>query len=78
MKNYKKIIQSIVVILVVGIGWIHNLDKKSFIYEEMRTKIVNFGSDNNKTDTLQVKESNLYTFTKDIIDFNIHHLISNL
>ena len=78
MKNYKKIIQSIVVIIVVGIGWIHNLDKKSYIYEEMRTKIVNFESDNNKTDTLQVKENNLYNFTKDFIDSNIHQLISNL
>jgi hypothetical protein len=78
MKNHKKIIQSIVVIIVVGIGWIHNLDKNSFIYEQIRTKIVNFESDNERTDTLQVKESNLYNFTKDIIDSNFQHLISNL
>ena len=78
MKKDKRIIQAIVVILVVGMGWIHNLDKKSFLYEQFRPVAVNLSGNNDKPDTLQVNESNLYLFTKDFIDSSIQHLISNL
>ena len=75
MKKDKKIIQAIVVIIVVGIGWIHNSDKKSYLYEQFRPVAVSLLSNNDKPDTLQVNENNLYLFTKDIIDSSIQHLI---
>jgi len=78
MKKNKKIIQAIVVIIVVGIGWIHNLDKNSFLYEQIRPIAVNLESNNDNTDTLRVNENKLYIFTKNIIDSSIQQLISNL
>ena len=78
MKKNKKIIQAIVVIIVVGIGWIHNLDKNSFLYEQFRPLTVNLESNNDNADTLKVKENKLYIFTKNIIDSSIQQLISNL
>lgn len=78
MKKDKKIIQAIVVVVVVGIGWIHNLDKKSFIYEQFRPATVSLTGNNEKPDTLQVKESNFYSFTKNIFDSSIQHIISSL
>ena len=78
MKKDKKIIQAIVVIIVVGIGWFHNLDKNSFLYEQFRPLTVNLESNNDNADTLKVKENKLYIFTKNIIDSSIQQLISNL
>jgi len=78
MKKDKKIIQAIVVIVVVGIGWIHNVDKNSYLYKQFRTVAVNSVGNNDQTDTLQVKENKIYLFTKNIIDSSIQHLISNL
>jgi len=78
MKKDKKIIQAFVVIIVVGIGWVHNLDKNSFLYEQFRPLTVNLESNNDNADTLKVKENKLYIFTKNIIDSSIQQLISNL
>ena len=78
MKKEKKIIQAIVVVIVVGIGWMHNLDKNSFLYEQFRPVTVSLSSNNEKTDTLQVKENNLYFFTKNIFDSSIQLIISSL
>jgi len=78
MKKDKKIIQAIVVIVVVGIGWIHNVDKNSYLYKQFRTVAVNSVGNNDQSDTLQVKENKIYLFTKNIIDSSIQHLISNL
>jgi len=78
MKKEKKIIQAIVVIIVVGIGWIHNLDKNSFLYEHFSPVTVSLTSTPEKPDTLQVKENNFYSFTKNIIDSSIQHIISSL
>ena len=78
MKKDKQIIQAIVVIIVVGIGWIQNLDKKSFLYEQFRPVAVSLIGNNDRPDTLQVNENNLYLFTKDIFNSSIQHLISNL
>jgi len=78
MKKDKKFIQAIVVILVVGIGWFHNLDKSSFLYRQIIPVSANWESSIDKSGTLEVKEGSLYTFTKDIIHSGIEHLISNL
>ena len=78
MKKNKKIIQAFVVVVVVGIGWIHNLDKNSFLYEQFRPVTVSLTGNNEKTDTLQVKENNLYFFSKNIFDSSIQLIISSL
>jgi len=78
MKKHKKIIQAIVVIIVVGIGWFHNLDKNSFLYQQISPVTAHWKSDLQKTDSLQVNENKLFVFTKNIINSGIEHLISNL
>lgn len=78
MKKGKRIIQAIVVVIIVGIGWVHNLDKNSFMYEQINPVTANWKDKLEKTDSLQVNESNLYIFTRNIINSGIDHLISNL
>ena len=78
MKKDKKFIQAMVVIIVVGIGWVHNLDRKSYIYRQISPVTANWKSDIEKPDSLEVKEGSLYIFTKNIINSGIEHLISNL
>ena len=78
MKKDKKFIQAIVVVLVVGMGWFHNLDKNSFFYRQISPVTANWQSDIDKSDSLEVKEGNLFSFTKNIIHSGIDHLISNL
>ena len=78
MKKHKKIIQAIVVIIVVGIGWFHNLDKNSFLYRQISPVTAQWRSDLQKTDSLQGNENKLFVFTKNIINSGIEHLISNL
>ena len=78
MKRNNKFIQAIVVILVVGIGWVHNQDRNSFIYEQLSTVTANWKNDIKKSDSLEVKQNNLYIFTKNVIYSGIDHLILNL
>ena len=78
MKKGKKIIQAIAVIVVVGIGWVHNQDRNSFIYEQLSTVTANWKNDIKKSDSLEVKQNNLYIFTKNVIYSGIDHLILNL
>ena len=78
MKKDKRIIQAIVVIIIVGIGWVHNLDRNSFIYKQISPVTANWRNNAEKSDTLQANEGSFYIFTRDIIYTSIDHLISNL
>lgn len=84
MEKENKTIKAIVVILVVGIGLFHNIDKKSFLYEQLNTASTSLNNDSEKSDSLQVNENNqvnenkLFIYTKKIIDSGIEHLISNI
>jgi hypothetical protein len=78
MKKDKRIIQAIVVVIIVGIGWVHNLDKNSFMYRQISPVTANWNNSIEKTDTLQANEGSFYSFTRDIIKSGIDHLISNL
>ena len=78
MKKHKKIIQAVVVIIVVGFGWVHNLDKNSFIYHQISPVTADWRNDLLKTDTLQGNENKLFVFTKNMINSGIEHLILNL
>jgi len=78
MRKDNKTVKAVVVILVVGIGLFHNLNKHSYLTE--RLKSVTISNDNypKKTDSLEVKENTFYIYTKRIIDSGIQHLISRL
>jgi len=84
MEKENKTIKAIVVILVVGIGLFHNIDKKSFLYEQLNPASTSLNNDSEKSDSLQINENNqvtenkLFIYTKKIIDSGIEHLISNI
>lgn len=78
MRKVNRTIKAMVVILVVGIGLFHNLDKHSFLYEQIKSVSVNTDENLGKSDSLQGKESNFYIYTKRIIDSGIQHLISTI
>jgi hypothetical protein len=78
MRKVNRTIKALVVILVVGIGLFHNVNKHSFLYEQIKSVSVNTDENLGKSDSLQVKESNFYIYTKRIIDSGIQHLISTI
>ncbi|MDR3652793.1 MAG: hypothetical protein P4L34_07470 [Paludibacter sp.] len=78
MKKHKRFIQATVVILIVGIGYVHNLDKKSYLYQELNTASVIWENNSTNPDTMQVNDSKLFNYTKKIINSGIQHLISKI
>jgi len=78
MKKGKRTIQAIVVIMIVGIGWVHNLDRDSAIYRRISTVNADWKDEAVRPDSVQVEENNLYILTRDIINSGIEHLISNI
>jgi hypothetical protein len=55
MKKHKRFIQATVVILVVGIGYVHNLDKNSFLYQQISPVTAIWENNSTNPDTMQVK-----------------------
>ena len=78
MKGNKRIIQAVVVIVVVGIGSIHNLDKHSLIYQQLSTAAISSENNPNLPDSAQAKKTSLFIYTERIINSGIKHLIFNL
>lgn len=78
MKKENKAAQAMVVILVVGIGLLHNVDKKSYLFNRINPMSISLESNSDKSDSLEVKENNLFIYTTKIINSGIQHLISNL
>ena len=78
MKKDNKTAKAIVVILVVGIGMFHNADKNSFLIKQLNPVSVSLENNSDKTESMQVKESKLFIYTKRIIDSCVQHLISRI
>jgi hypothetical protein len=78
MEKVKRAGKAIVVIFIVGLGFIHNLDKKSFLYESFNPVSISWDKPTVRTDSATTNDSNLYLYTKKIIDSGIHQLISKL
>lgn len=78
MEKHKRFIQATVVILVVGLGYVHNLDKKSYLYQELNPASVSWENNSTNPDTMQVDDSKLFNYTKKIIHASIHQFISTI
>jgi len=78
MKKNKRIIQVVVVIIVVGIGYIHSLDKHSLIYQQLCTATISSENKPNLPDSTEARETSLFIYTERIINSGIKHLIFNL
>ncbi len=78
MEKIKRAGKALVVILIVGFGFIHHLDKKSVLYETFSMGEISWEKPTLKADTATTNESGLYLYTKRIIDSGIHQIISSL
>jgi len=77
MKTTNRIPKAIAIIVILGLGLVHNLDNKEFL-----TKSFNEGTEEwenaEVSDTLKTSENKLFIFTRSIIKTSIQHLISNI
>jgi len=78
MKATQRISKAIVVIIVVGIGLLHNMKEKSIVMEPFREMTAEFEKSQLKSDTVQSGESKLFLYTKSIINTTIQKLISTI
>lgn len=78
MKTINRICKATVVIIIVGIGLIHNLDNKSVISKSLNTVTVQLENDILANDTLKVNENRFINYSKSILKSSIQRLISNL
>ena len=82
MKTTQKTPKAIAVIVVIGIGLLYNMEKKSIAIEPFREMTAEFERNQLTGDTVQtsrnVSENKLFIYTRSIINTSIKHLISNL
>lgn len=78
MKTINKLCKAAVVIVIVGIGLVHNLDNKSLLSTSLDAVTVQFENDILANDTLQVNENRFIDYSKSVLKSSIQQLISNL
>ncbi len=76
MKTNNRFTKAVVVIIIVGIGFFSNLNKKMKFTEIIYSKTIQ--AESTKIDSLKPEPDNFFIYTKNIINEGIHHLISNL
>jgi uncharacterized protein YxeA len=78
MKKIEKFTKALVVIIIVGIGMVHNINKQTRFFNSDNYFSLNLKNQEIKTDTTKNNESKLYIYTKQIINSSIKYLINNL
>ena len=78
MKTINKLCKAAVVIVIVGIGLVHNLDNKSLLSTSLDAVTVQLENDILANDTLQVNENRFIDYSKSVLKSSIQQLISNL
>lgn len=78
MKTTNRIPKAIVVVVVVGLGLVHNMNNKSFSSPTFMMASQECNLDSAESDTLKSSEKNLFVYTKSILKTSIQQLISNL
>jgi uncharacterized protein YxeA len=78
MKKIEKFTKALVVIIIVGIGMVHNINKQTRFFNSDNYFSLNLKNQEIKTDTTKNNESKLYIYTNQIINSSIKYLINNL
>ena len=73
----KKFGKAVVVIIIVGIGLVHNFNKKTVFWGSNNYFPI-YNNQDIKADTAKYNDSKLFIYTKKMIDSGISYLISNL
>jgi hypothetical protein len=78
MKTSQRIPKAIVVIVIVGIGLLHNMKDRSIVMEPFREMTAELDRNQLESDSLQNSENKLFVYSKSIINTSIHYIISKL
>ena len=78
MKTINRLCKAAVVIVIVGIGLVHNLNNTSIFTKSLNTVSVQLENDILANDTLKVNENRFLNYSKSVIKSSIQQLISNL
>ncbi|MEI8085021.1 MAG: hypothetical protein WCG93_02270 [Paludibacter sp.] len=78
MKTINRLCKAAVVIVIVGIGLVHNLNNTSIFSKSLNTVSVQLENDILANDTLKVNENRFLNYSKSVIKSSIQQLISNL
>jgi len=77
MKKKEKTLKALAVILIVGFGLIQSKNHCHLI-KRFHPFSISMYNQNTQSDTVKTNDSNLYIYTKKIIDKGINSLIPNL
>jgi hypothetical protein len=78
MKAINRFTKAILVIIIVGIGLVHNMNLRLYASDTSNSDISTGEKYQVKTDTLDAGKNRIYIYTKSIIRSGIQQLISNL
>ena len=78
MEKIKRAGKAIVVIFIVGLGFIHSQGKQSFPYETFSPVSISWDQPSVKCDSVKTDRDGFYVYTKRFIESGIHQLLSNL
>ncbi len=82
MKTSQRIPKAIAVIVIVGIGFVYQMDKRHIIADGFQQISTEFGNKSIESDSIDNNTANtedkLLIYTKSIIETSIHHLIPNI
>jgi hypothetical protein len=77
MKTTNRNLKAIVVIVIIGLGLLHNMENKSILVQSF-SQATEEWENSAETDTVKTSENKLFVYTRSIIKTSIQHLISNL
>ena len=78
MEKIKKTVKALAVIIIVGFGFFHSMDKNSILYKSFCPTSIFEEKQSISTDTVRLDNNRISVYTKRIIDSGIQHLISIL
>lgn len=76
MKNKKRFIKAIVVVLVVGVGCILQLEEQTGIYQRVISREFSTNQIESNTDSMSAGSSKFMIYTRNIIREGVEYLIS--
>jgi len=77
MKTTNKNLKAIVVVMVVGLGLVHNMESK-YILTNSLSQAIEGWENSAEADSVKASGNGLADYTQSIIKTGIQHLISNL
>ncbi|HEY5590420.1 MAG TPA: hypothetical protein VIK55_05325 [Paludibacter sp.] len=77
MKTTNRIPKAIAVVVIVGLGLVHNMENKHVLAQSF-SQVTEEWENAEESDTIKASENKFFIYTKSIIKTSIQHLISNI